>query len=138
MAFYLTHDHPQEAHRTGVNLRDARFDHAEGEADLAHGELFVVVERENKTLLLGQLLNRINQALARLGGEADEEWIFFGGGGHVFELLILFVLAVLGIKTAEFEAAEFTNKLLQLLEFHLHGLGDLLLSRRAAETLRED
>jgi hypothetical protein len=53
-----------------VNLRDARLDDAEGEADLAHGELFVVVEREDKALLLGQLLDGVDEALARLSGEA--------------------------------------------------------------------
>ena len=50
-----------------MQLRDARLGHAEHLADLAQGQLLVVVERDHELLALGQARDRLGQRLAQLG-----------------------------------------------------------------------
>src|ERR1700761_8014298 len=64
---------PQD--RGGVNLRNARFDHAQDEADLLHGGFFVVVEGHDEPLALGQLTDGLNKALAHFRVEIAKERI---------------------------------------------------------------
>src|SRR5215211_5577260 len=57
--------HPQ--HGLGVELRDARLGHAEHLADLAQGEVLVVVEGDDELLALGQARDRVGDAVVELG-----------------------------------------------------------------------
>ena len=59
-------------HRRGVHLRDARLDHAQRQADLAHGHLLVVVERHHQPLAVGQVGDGVGQALFEFA-RADSE-----------------------------------------------------------------
>src|SRR4051794_25449493 len=56
---------PQD--RLGVQLRDARLRDAEHLADLAQGQLLVVVERDDELLALGEARDRVGEQLLRLG-----------------------------------------------------------------------
>src|SRR5919198_997149 len=53
--------------RLGVKLGDAGLGHAEHLADLAQGQLLVVVERHDELLALGQTGDRLAQGLLQLG-----------------------------------------------------------------------
>ena len=53
--------------RLRVELRDARLGDAEHLADLAEGQLLVVVERDDELLALGQPRDRLGERLAHLG-----------------------------------------------------------------------
>ena len=53
--------------RLRVQLRDARLGDAEHLADLAQGQLLVVVERDDELLALGQARDRLAERLAELG-----------------------------------------------------------------------
>src|SRR5713101_4607393 len=57
----------QAQDRLRVQLRDARLGHAEHLADLAEGELLVVVERDHELLPLGEARDRVGDRLAHLG-----------------------------------------------------------------------
>ena len=50
-----------------MQLRDARLGHAEHLADLAQGQLLVVVERDDELLALGQAGDRLAERLPHLG-----------------------------------------------------------------------
>src|SRR5690349_16268518 len=52
--------------RLRVQLRDARLGHAEHLADLAQGQLLVVVERDDQLLALGQPRDRLAERLLQL------------------------------------------------------------------------
>src|SRR5262245_53586897 len=56
----------QAQDRLRVQLRDARLGHAEHLADLAQRELFVVVERHDELLALGQACDRLADGLLEL------------------------------------------------------------------------
>src|SRR5918998_1719563 len=51
----------------GVHLGDARLGHAEDLADLAKGQVLVVVERDHQLLALGQRGDRLGQSVLELG-----------------------------------------------------------------------
>src|SRR5579875_3652896 len=55
----------QPQHRLGVQLRDARLGDAEHLADLAEGEVLVVVERDDELLALGEGGDRVRDPLAQ-------------------------------------------------------------------------
>ncbi len=57
----------QAEDRLRVQLRDAGLGHAEHLADLAQGQLLVVVERDHELLALGQPCDRLAERLAQLG-----------------------------------------------------------------------
>src|SRR5919204_5207310 len=58
---------PQGENRLRVQLRDARLRHPEHLADLAQGEVLVVVEGDHQPLPLGQGLDRVGEAVLQLG-----------------------------------------------------------------------
>src|SRR5215216_2440490 len=55
-------------HGLGVELGDPRLRDAEDLADLAEGQVLVVVERDHELLALGQGRDRVGQAVLELGG----------------------------------------------------------------------
>ena len=55
-------------HGLRVQLRDARLGHPEHLADLAQGEVLVVVEGDHQALALGQTLDRVREPVLDLGG----------------------------------------------------------------------
>ena len=57
----------QADHGLGVELRDARLGHAEDLADLAQGQVLVVVEGDHEPLALGQRLDRVGEPVLELG-----------------------------------------------------------------------
>src|SRR5215216_2894303 len=57
----------QAQHRLGVQLGDARFGDAEHLSDLAESQVFVVVERDDELLPLGQAGDRLGDRLLHLG-----------------------------------------------------------------------
>ena len=60
------HSHLQPQDGLRVQLRDAGLGHAEHLADLAQGQLLVVVERDHELLAVGQALDGVGQGLAQL------------------------------------------------------------------------
>src|SRR5215216_129067 len=58
----------QAQHGLRVELGDARLGHPEHLADLAQGQVLVVVERDHELLPLGQRGDRVGQAVLELGG----------------------------------------------------------------------
>src|SRR3954451_13598670 len=58
---------PQTEHRLGVQLRDARLGNAEHLADLAQGQVLVVIEGDDELLALGQAGDRVGHAVFELG-----------------------------------------------------------------------
>src|SRR3954447_20500369 len=58
----------QSQHGLGVQLGDARLRHAEDLADLAEGQVLVVVEGDDELLALGQRGDRVGEAVLELGG----------------------------------------------------------------------
>src|SRR5919198_6440278 len=57
----------QAQDRLGVELGDARLGHAEDLADLAQGQLLVVVERDDELLPLREARDRLAERLSHLG-----------------------------------------------------------------------
>src|SRR5918998_2146464 len=68
----------QAEDRLSVELRDTRFRNAEHLADLAQGQLLVVVERDDELLALGQAGNRLAERLLQL--PLGERGLRLGGG----------------------------------------------------------
>src|SRR5215218_3625282 len=58
----------QAQHGLRVELGDARLGHPEHLADLAQGQVLVVVERDHELLPLGQRGDRVGEAVLELGG----------------------------------------------------------------------
>jgi hypothetical protein len=59
-----------------MNLRDTGLDDAERQANLLHRQLLVVVECENHSLLLWQVIDCIRETLLHLTLQATEQWVF--------------------------------------------------------------
>ena len=57
----------EREHGLGVELRDPRLGDAEHLADLAQGQVLVVVEGDHEALALGQRLDRVGEAVLELG-----------------------------------------------------------------------
>src|SRR3954454_798824 len=63
----LAEPRAQPQHGLGVQLRDARLGHVEHLADLAQGQVLVVVEGDDELLALGQAGDRVGHAVLELG-----------------------------------------------------------------------
>ena len=78
----------QMHYRRGMHLRDPRFHHAQSQPDLAHGHLFVVIERHHQAFPVRQILDGGGQPLLQLAAQTTKERILFRPSRHVGELFL--------------------------------------------------
>ena len=121
-----------------MQLRDARLGHAEHLADLAQGQLLVVVERDDELLPLGQARDRLAERLLHLGlGERRlrlgplrvldrvDQGDLVAAGGDGPEL----------VQRGDRGAGDLGQARPELVLGQAELLGDLLVGRRAVELL---
>ena len=65
-----------------MDLADAAFGDSEDRSDLFHIEIFVVVERDDEALFLGQCVDRVGDDVLGLPGLERREGVF---SSHVFD-----------------------------------------------------
>ena len=116
-----------------MDLRDARFDHAKGEADLFHRQFLVIIQGEDHALLLGKRLNGVDQHLPHLSLQATEKRVVFGGTRDVGELIFSRIILVLQIQTSNFKPFKLPEQELVFVEPEIQLVSDLRLGRRAPQ-----
>src|SRR4029079_7658378 len=131
----------QAQNRLRVQLGDARLGHAQHLTDLAQSQLFVVVERDDKLLALGQTRDRLAERflqlrLRQLGlrlrslrvlDRVDQGDLVAAGRGNRPEL----------VQGGDRGAADLGESLFELVGRDAELLGDLLVGRRAVELALE-
>ncbi len=128
------HPGTQPNHGQGMYLRDARFSDSESETDLFHSESFIVIEREYLAFFFRQLGDGLLEQVLHLGPKTEEEWGFFGVGGDVVGEVLFFLLERRShAQAAEFQAIEFREQGLELMEIEVHFAGEFTFRRNTAE-----
>src|SRR4051794_20539999 len=131
----------QAQHGLRVQLRDARLGHPEHLADLAQGEVLVVVERDHELLPLGQAGDGLRQPVLHLGGvhrgrrvdgvgildRVEQRDLVAGRVGQRPQL----------VQGDHRRVADARERVLELVDRHVQLVRDLLVGRRAVELVLE-
>src|SRR6266545_8311434 len=127
--------------RLRVQLRDARLGDAEHLADLAEGQLLVVVERDHELLPLREARDRLTERLAHLG--ARERGLRLGPFGVLDRVQERHLVARVAADRPELVEGrdrgtrDVREAFLELVDGDPDLPGDLLVRRRAAEARLE-
>src|SRR5215216_7999571 len=131
----------QAQHGLGVELGDARLGDAEDLADLAEGQVLVVVEGDHELLALGQRGDRVGQAVLDLGGV---EQLLGVRRVRVVERVEQRDLVARGVRDRpqlverdDRGVGDLHQALLELLDRDPELAGHLLVGRRAVEAMLE-
>jgi hypothetical protein len=124
-----------------VELRDAGLGHTEHLADLAQGELLVVVERDDELLALGQPRDRVGHAVLEVRGVHDRGGI---GRARVLDRVEERDLVAAGVadgpqlvQGGDGGVGDLQQRLLELLDGHAELEGHLVVGRSALELVLE-
>src|SRR5579875_2352338 len=127
----------QAQHGLGVQLRHPRLGHAEHLADLAEGEVLVVVERDDELLTLGQRGDGIRDPLTQLGLVDERLRVGRAGVGQRVEQRDLIAARIRDVphlvQRDDRRVGDLDELLLEVLDRDLQLGRHLLVGRRALE-----